>query len=96
MTESARRYPSTIGGAVYLVILLVTLGGVGYAVLGSWRVGVGWISASLFAAAVARLVFTDVDAGMLKVRHKYVDAALLAGAAALLAFLAATIPNQPG
>ncbi len=92
----ARRYPSTIGGVVYIALLLTTLAGVAICWLDSWRRGAGWIGASLVAAAVARLVFTDADAGMLKVRGRAVDSSLLAATGTAVVLLAGTIPNQPG
>ncbi|MDP3893286.1 DUF3017 domain-containing protein [Nocardioides sp.] len=94
--DEARRYPSTIGGAVYLAILGATITGLVIVVVGSWRHGVGWIGSALIAAALARLAFGDADAGMLKVRGRIFDAALLAATGAVVILLAATIPNQPG
>jgi hypothetical protein len=90
-----RRHPSTIGGLLYLVVLAVTGIGVGIAWTGDWRLGVKWIGAALILGAVARLVLRRRDAGMLAVRNRAVDAALLSGVGAVLIFLAETIPNQP-
>jgi hypothetical protein len=90
-----RRYPSTIGGMVYLAVLAATLVGVGVVATGSWRVGTRWIGGALLFAALIRLVLPARDAGMLAVRHRSVDCLMLAGVGALLLFLAATIPNQP-
>jgi hypothetical protein len=42
------------------------------------------------------LVLAPGDAGMLAVRHKALDMALLAGLGAALIFLATSIPDQPG
>jgi hypothetical protein len=93
--RDGRRYPSTIGGMVYLVVLLVSAIGIGIVWAGDWRLGTRWIAGALFLAALVRLVLPHRDAGMLAVRHRLVDCAMLAGVAALLVFLAATIPNQP-
>ena len=41
------------------------------------------------------MLLSDDNAGMLRVRRKLLDAVILAGAGALLLFLAASIPNQP-
>jgi len=41
-------------------------------------------------------VLPDDNAGMLRVRRKALDAAILIGAGVALLALAATIPNQPG
>ena len=91
-----RRYPSTIGGAFYLLVLGV--GTVGIAVVwgGDWRLGIRLLAAGLCFAALLRLVLPRKDAGMLAVRHRLVDTVLLGGVGAALFFLAATIPNQPG
>ena len=60
--EQPRRYPSTIGGAFYIVILIVALGGIGWAALtGEWRLGVRVLSGALGAAALLRLVPTHLD-----------------------------------
>jgi len=96
VVEEERRYPSTIGGACYLAIMLVTLVGLVVASLGSWRTGIQIVAGALVVAALLRLTLRQRDAGMLAVRHRAVDAVLLSGAAAALFFLTATIPNQPG
>jgi hypothetical protein len=64
----------------------------------TWRTGVRCIGGAGALRAAIRLVLSDPhDAGMLAVRHKPLDAALLmAGSGiALLIALAQTIPNQP-
>jgi hypothetical protein len=91
-----RRYPSTIGGAFYILVMVVVTAGLTIAALGSWRFGVQVVAGCLVAMAGVRLVLPQRDAGMLAVRHRAVDAVLLAGSAGVLFFLAATIPNQPG
>jgi hypothetical protein len=95
-TRPPRRYPSTIGGAFYLVVLAGSAVGMGIIVWGDWRVGVRWIGAALVFGALVRLVLPSRDAGMLAVRSKLLDALMLSGVGAVLFFLAATIPNQPG
>ena len=93
--EAPRRYPSTIGGAFYLMVLAAAgVGGV-LVVRDDWRTGVKWIGASLLAAAAIRLVLRERDAGMLAVRHRAVDAVLLVTVGIALIVLATTIPNQP-
>lgn len=89
-----RRYPSTIGGLVYLVVLIATCVGIGIVATGNWRLGTDWIAGGLILAAAVRLVLPGRDAGMLAVRHRLVDCLMLAGVGAILIFLAATIPNQ--
>lgn len=93
--EEGRRYPSTIGGMFYLGVLAVTAVGIGIVATGDWRLGTRWLAGALIFAALVRLVVPAREAGMLAVRHRVVDCALLAGVGAALIFLAATIPNQP-
>ncbi len=90
-----RRYPSTIGGAFYLVVLAAAAFGLGVVGHGNWRLGVKWIAASLVFAALVRLVLPARDAGMLAVRRRLVDVLLLAAVGVILWFLAGSIPNQP-
>ena len=90
-----RRYPSTIGGAIYLGILAVVVFGLAVTAAGHWRGGVHLIAGALVAAAAARLVLPARDAGMLAVRHRALDCSMLAVAGAVLWFLASTIPDQP-
>ena len=90
-----RRYPSTIGGAFYLLILSGTGIGIGIAASGDWRLGIRCVGGALCFAAVCRLVLRRRDAGMLAVRSRVVDALVLAGLGLALFFLALTIPDQP-
>ena len=90
-----RRYPSTIGGAFYLLILAGTAVGVGIVASGDWRLGIRCMGGALCFAAVCRLVLRNRDAGMLAVRNRLFDAVLLAGLGLALFFLALTIPDQP-
>jgi hypothetical protein len=93
--EAPRRYPSTIGGIFYLAVLAGVGIGIGLAWSGDWRLGVKWFGGALVAAGAIRLVLRTRDAGMLAVRHRLVDVALLAGTGAVLIFLSESIPNQP-
>lgn len=90
-----RRYPSTIGGAFYLLVLAVGTAGIGIVWAGDWRLGIRALAAALCFAALLRTVLPARDAGMLAVRNRVFDAVLLAGLGAALFFLAATIPDQP-
>jgi len=90
-----RRYPRTIGGMFYIVVLAATMTGIVIVWTGNWRVGTRWIAGALLFAALIRLVLPARDAGMLAVRHRLLDCLLLAGVGGILIFLAATIPNQP-
>ena len=87
--------PSTVGGLIYLCVLGGAVSGVVVAATGPWRTGVSWLAFSLLAAAAARLVLPDADAGMLRVRSKILDAAILVSMGVALLVLAATIPDQP-
>lgn len=94
--DEGRRYPSTIGGAFYLLVLVV----VGVALLlvavAEWRTGIRLMGGALIFAALVRLLLRAHDAGMLAVRHKVLDAAILIVLGGLLIFLAGSIPDQPG
>jgi hypothetical protein len=95
-TEEPRRIPSTVGGAVYLVVVAVSAVGLLVVALGPWRRGVAMIGAALLVAAVARVVLPSRDAGMLRVRRsRWVDVLMLAGVGTTLLVLASVIPNQP-
>ncbi len=94
--EEVRRYPSTIGGACYLLVLVAVAVGMGIVVLAEWRTGVRVIGGALFFAALVRLLLRARDAGMLAVRHKLLDAAVLVALGGALIFLAGSIPDQPG
>ena len=93
--EGERRYPSTIGGALYLVILGVCGTGVAVVAGGDWRLGVRVLAAGLMVAALLRLLLPSKDAGMLAVRHRAVDVSVLAVLGGLIWFLAGDIPDQP-
>ncbi|RYP82758.1 DUF3017 domain-containing protein [Nocardioides guangzhouensis] len=100
-TESDRRpvtefkKPSTVGGVIYLFVLAGAISGVVVAATGPWRTGVSWLAFSLLAAAAARLVLPDADAGMLRVRSKILDAVILVAMGVTILILASTIPDQP-
>ena len=93
--EPPRRYPSTIGGALYVVAMIVLFVGIYLVAREDWRVGVRWMAGSLLFAAGCRLLLPSRQAGMLAVRNRAVDVALLVGVGGALIFLAGSIPNQP-
>lgn len=66
------------------------------AVLSDWRTGIRIVCGALAFAAAARLVLPDRDAGMLAVRHRFLDVGTLLTIAVALVVLTATIPDQPG
>jgi hypothetical protein len=90
-----RRRPSTVGGAVYLLVLTGAGVGLGIVSQGSWRLGVKWIAASLVVAAVLRLALPSREAGMLAVRRRLIDVGLLAVVGVALWVLSTSIPHQP-
>jgi len=90
-----RRYPSTIGGALYLVVLLGVGVGLVVVTIGDWRFGVQLAGGSLVVGAVCRLLLPAHHAGMLGVRNRWFDTLLLSGIGLALIVLASTIPNQP-
>ena len=95
MRDEPRRIPSTIGGMVYL--LVVAASGVGLLIVafGPWRRGVALIGAALILGALARIVLSDNNAGMLRVRRsRWADVLMLGGVGVTLIVLASVIPNQ--
>ncbi|GAA5115540.1 hypothetical protein GCM10023339_22850 [Alloalcanivorax gelatiniphagus] len=94
--DEPRRYPSTIGGAFYLLVLGVVAVAMVIVVLDEWRTGIRLMGGALVLAAAVRLVLRARDAGMLAVRHKVLDALVLVVLGGALIFLAGSIPNQPG
>jgi hypothetical protein len=95
LEEEERRYPSTLGGAFYLLVLATGAVGIGIVWGGDWRLGIRCLAGGLCFAALLRLVLPARDAGMLAVRNRFFDAILLGGVGAAIFFLSATIPNQP-
>lgn len=89
-----RRYPSTLGGALYITILGVTVAALVIVGLGHWRAGVHVLAGAVIGAAAARAVLPNRDAGMLEVRGRWFDVALLAAVGAAMWVLATTIPAQ--
>lgn len=91
--DEGRRYPSTLGGACYIGVLLVVATGLVVVATGHWRAGIEIFGGALVGAAALRLMLRRRDAGMLAVRARWFDATLLAAAGAALWILAATMPN---
>jgi hypothetical protein len=89
-----RRYPSTIGGALYICVLATMV--VGLVLIYSaadWRVGVRVLAGALAAAAVFRLVLPQRDAGMLAVRRRAIDVVLVGSVSIALFVLVQSIPD---
>ena len=93
--EEPRRYPSTIGGAFYICILIAAGVALVIGTQDDWRLGIQILGGSLLVAALLRLILASRDAGMLAVRHRVLDVCLLSGAGIALIALATSIPNQP-
>jgi hypothetical protein len=93
--EEPRRYPSTIGGAFYLSILVVAAVAMVIAVRTDWRLGIQLLGGALLIGAILRLLLANRDAGMLAVRNRFIDVVLLTGAGVGLLVLASSIPPQP-
>jgi Protein of unknown function (DUF3017) len=94
--EEVRRYPSTIGGAFYLLVLATVAAGMVLVAVADWRTGIRVVGGTLLVTALVRLLLRARDAGMLAVRHKVLDAAVLVLLGCALIFLAGSIPDQPG
>ncbi|WP_210650341.1 DUF3017 domain-containing protein [Nocardioides sp. SYSU D00065] len=94
--DEPRRYPSTIGGTFYLLVLGAVAVAMVLVAVGEWRPGIRLMGGSLIFAALLRLLLRSRDAGMLAVRHKLLDAAILIALGGSLVFLAGSIPDQPG
>ena len=94
--DERRRIPSTLGGAVYLVVVLVSGLGLALVAFGPWRRGIALIGMALILAALMRASLGDRDSGMLRVRRqRWLDVLMLGGAGAALLVLASVIPDQP-
>jgi hypothetical protein len=86
--------PSTVGGAVYLLVIAATAVGLGIVEWGSWRLGVKVIGVAVLVAAVTRACLNSFNSGMLRVRSKPFDLVLLTTLGVTLIVLAIVVPNQ--
>ncbi|MGI8899672.1 MAG: DUF3017 domain-containing protein [Nocardioides sp.] len=93
--EPPRRYPQTLGGAVYLGVVAMAAIGIAIIVVGPWRTGVSWIGAGLLVAALARSILSEHGAGMLRVRRRWSDVVTLLVVGVALIVLAVIVPDQP-
>lgn len=76
--------------------LLLTLGvlgvGVGFAALGRWRLAAMLMGAALLLGALLRLVLPRMAAGLLVVRRRWIDVAVLTLFGAAVVVLALVVP----
>ena len=93
-TVARRRYPSTFGGLIYIVVVVTTVVGLGQLAFGPWGRGVALVGFALLFAAAMRLVTKESEAGMLRVRSRWFDVTVLTGVGLSLLALAANIPDQ--
>lgn len=96
LEDDPNRRPQTFGGIVYLLVVATVLAGLAVAVAGAWRTGVSWMGGAVVVAGVCRLALPERRAGMLRVRRKGTDVAMLLVAGAALVVLAIVVPHQPG
>jgi hypothetical protein len=89
----APRKPRTVGGVVYLGVLIATLAGVVVVALGEWRSGLTTIGVAVLVGGVGRLVLRNSSAGMLGIRRKLIDVVTLLLLGGALVVLAAIIPD---
>ncbi|QIK65484.1 DUF3017 domain-containing protein [Nocardioides sp. HDW12B] len=89
----APRKPRTVGGLVYLGVLVATLTGVVVVALGEWRSGLTTIGVAVLVGGMGRLVLPNDNAGMLGIRRKLIDVATLLVLGGSLVVLAAIIPD---
>ena len=89
----APRKPRTVGGVVYLGVLVATVVGVVVVALGEWRAGLTTIGVAVLVGGVARLALPDASAGMLGIRRKLIDVLTLVALGGALVVLAAVIPD---
>jgi hypothetical protein len=91
-----RRHPSTIGGGLYIVVVVAMCTGLAMIwSTGDWRFGIRVVAGALATAAVLRLILPERDAGMLAVRHRITDVTIVGSIAIALFILASSIPDQP-
>lgn len=83
----------TLGTVAFLVAMALGLVGLGIAVAGPWRQGVGYVGGALLLACLARLVLPDRMAGMLRVRRKAVDVVILLALGLGVVTLSLVVPS---
>ncbi len=89
------RRPRTLGGAVYLAVVTVSVVALLIVGFGPWRLGLTLFGGGFVAAALARLVIPEQASGMLHLRRKAIDVPTLLLIGVALIVLATLIPEQP-
>ncbi len=87
--------PSTVGGVIYLLVVATMLVGLGTVATGAWRAGIVVMGASFGVAFAARCMLSDQQAGMLRIRRRYVDLTIMAVCSVGMFVLAAWIVDRP-
>ena len=88
-----RSKPSTIGGAIYILVVVATAIGLGIVQWGSWRLGIKVIGVAVLVAALARAALSSFNSGMLRVRSKPFDLVVLTTLGVVLIVLAIVVPG---
>ena len=91
----SRRLTQTVGGTVYILVVGMTLVGLGIVVVGAWRTGLVWMGVGLLLGSLSRAVLSERAAGMLRVRRRWSDVLMLTVAGIALIVLAVIVPAQP-
>ena len=95
LADNPNRRPQTFGGLVYLVVVAMAVTGLVITVAGAWRTGLSWMGAGLLIGAACRLLLPERRAGMLRIRRKPADVAMMSLAGAALLVLTVVVPDQP-
>ena len=90
-----RRLPQTLGGTIYVLVVVMALVGLGIVVAGAWRTGLVWMGVGMLLGALTRAVLSERAAGMLRVRRRWSDVLMLTVAGIGLIVLALIVPDQP-
>jgi DUF3017 family protein len=90
-----RRLPQTLGGTIYVLVVVMALVGLGIVVAGAWRTGLVWMGVGMLLGALTRAVLSERAAGMLRVRRRWSDVLMLTVAGIGLIVLAVIVPDQP-
>ena len=93
--EPPRRLPQTLGGTIYVLVVVMALVGLGIVVAGAWRTGLVWMGVGMLLGALTRAVLSERAAGMLRVRRRWSDVLMLTVAGIGLIVLAVIVPDQP-